>query len=411
MPLKKWSVVGLLSIGMVIAYVDRANLSVVLATSQVRDAFHLSDSSRGLLNSAFFWTYALLQIPAGWVVDRLGVKRPYAVAFLVWTLISAVTGMVNSVSQLLVLRLLLGAGESICAPASLRWIRWNCPEEQRGLAIGIYMAGTKIGAAIGVPIAAFLITAFSWRTMFVICGLAGLVWLVGWLFLANDEPASEAPAFNENTGSAPDFAGLLASRVTWGILLGTFSYGYFLYFCVTWLPAYLVEYRHLSFDSMGYYALFSFGGMAVCAILSGWLADRMIRRGMDPARTRKGFTILGFVLASTEVFGALSSSQTVALFFTVFSLGGLGLATANYWALTQTLIPGRAMGRIAGIQNCASNLGGVAAPIVTGWLKQTSGGYQAPMQAIWIVLLIGIASYVFLVRQPAIPKTQPQAAI
>jgi MFS family permease len=409
MPLKKWSVVGLLSIGMVIAYVDRANLSVVLATSQVRDAFHLSDSSRGLLNSAFFWTYALLQIPAGWVVDRLGVKRPYAVAFLVWTLISAVTGMVNSVSQLLVLRLLLGAGESICAPASLRWIRWNCPEEQRGLAIGIYMAGTKIGAAIGVPIAAFLITAFSWRTMFVICGLAGLVWLVGWLFLANDEPASEAPAFNENT--APDFAGLLASRVTWGILLGTFSYGYFLYFCVTWLPAYLVEYRHLSFDSMSYYALFSFGGMAVCAILSGWLADRMIRRGMDPARTRKGFTILGFVLASTEVFGALSSSQTVALFFTVFSLGGLGLATANYWALTQTLIPGRAMGRIAGIQNCASNLGGVAAPIVTGWLKQTSGGYQAPMQAIWIVLLIGIASYVFLVRPPAIPKTQPQAAI
>jgi ACS family D-galactonate transporter-like MFS transporter len=411
MHFKNWSVVGLLSIGMVIAYVDRANLSVVLASSQVRDTFNLGDSSRGLLNSAFFWTYALLQIPAGWVVDRLGVKRPYAVAFLAWTLISAATGMVSSIPQLLLLRLLLGAGESICAPASLRWIRWNCPEEQRGLAIGIYMAGTKIGAAIGVPIAAFLITAFSWRSMFVICGLAGLVWLVAWLVLANDEPAIETPRPSENVSNGPDFAGLLSSRVTWGILLGTFSYGYFLYFCVTWLPAYLVEYRHLSFDSMGYYALFSFGGMALVAILSGWLADRMIRRGMDPARTRKGFTILGFVLASTEVFGALSSSQTVALFFTVFSLAGLGLATANYWALTQTLIPGRAMGRIAGMQNCASNLGGVAAPIVTGWLKQTSGGYQVPMQAIWIILLIGITSYIFLVRPPATSKIQSQVGV
>jgi len=395
---------------MVIAYVDRSNLSVVLATPQFRDAFHVGDSSRGLLNSAFFWSYALLQIPAGWVVDRFGVKRPYTVAFLAWTLISAATGMVNSVSQLLVLRLLLGAGESICAPASLRWIRWNCSEEQRGLAVGIYMAGTKVGAAIGVPIAAFLISAFSWRIMFVICGLAGVGWLVGWLLLVKNDSVQKAPTSSETAAATPGFVDLLTSRVTWGILLGTFSYGYFLYFCVTWLPAYFVEYRHLSLSSMGYYTLFSFGGMAAIAILSGWLADQMIRRGTDPTRTRKGFTILGFVLASTEVFGAVSSSQTVALFFAVFSLAGLGLATANYWALTQTIIPGRAMGRIAGIQNCASNLGGVVAPILTGWLKQTSGGYQVPMQAIWIVLLIGIASYVFLVRPPPTSRMQSEAA-
>ncbi len=409
MHFRKWSIVALLSAGMVIAYIDRANLSVVLATPEVRDAFHLSDSVRGLLNSVFFWSYALLQIPAGWVVDRFGVKRPYAIGFLCWTLISAATGMVNGVSALIALRLLLGAGESVSAPASLRWIRWNCPEEQRGLAIGIYMAGTKIGSAIGVPIAALLITAFSWRAMFVICGLAGLVWLAAWLLLANDEASVKPPILNEHPAGAPGFADLLTSRVTWGILIGTFSYGYFLYFCVTWLPAYFVEYRHLALGSMGLYTLMSFGGMAIVAILAGSLADGMIRRGTDPARTRKGFTIAGFVLASTEVFGALSNSQTLALFFAVFSLAGLGLATANYWALTQTLIPGRAMGRIAGIQNCASNLGGVAAPLLTGWLKQTSGGYQAPMQAIWIVLLIGVASYAFLVK--ASDRSKPRSQI
>jgi sugar phosphate permease len=190
--------------------------------------------------------------------------------------------------------------------------------------------------------------------------------------------------------------------------LGTFAYGYFLYFSVTWLPAYLVEERHLALNSMAVYAFFSFGGMALVAIFAGWLADRMIRHGANPARTRKTFTIIGFALASTEVIGAMSGSETVALFFAVFSLAGLGLASANYWALTQTLIPGRAMGRIAGLQNCASNLGGVAAPLVTGWLKQTTGGYQAPMQVIWIILIMGIGAFLFLVRSAYMPKGQPR---
>lgn len=408
MSFRNWSVVALLSLGMVIAYIDRANLSVVLATPEIRDLFHFHDSMRGLLNSAFFWSYALLQIPAGWVVDRYGVKKPYAIGFLFWTVVSAATGLVNGVSQLILLRVLLGAGESVCGPASLRWIRWNCPEERRGLAIGIYMAGTKIGSAVGVPLAAFLITVTAWRNMFLICGLAGLVWLAGWLLLANNSGPKDAPATSETPDARISFQALLASPVVVGILLGTFAYGYFLYFCVTWLPAYLVEDRHLALNSMGFYALFSFGGMALVAIFAGWLADRIIRRGANPARTRKAFTIIGFILASTEVIGAMSDSQSTALFFAVFSLAGLGLATANYWALTQTLIPGRAMGRVAGIQNCASNLGGVAAPLITGWLKQSTGGYQAPMQAIWIVLIIGIAAFLFLVRPIYMPQGQPQ---
>ena len=402
---RKWSILSVLSLGMVIAYIDRANLSVALATTEFRTAFDLTDSARGLLNSVFFWSYALLQIPAGWLVDRYGVRRVYAIGFFFWTLVSAMTGFVNNVYQLVALRLLLGAGESVGAPASLRWIRWNCPEQERGLAVGIYMAGTKIGSAIGVPIAAFLITVLNWRAMFFICGLSGFLWLIAWLFLARETPAEAAASRPENLEPEIPFREVIMTRTVLGILLGTFSYGYFLYFCVTWLPAYLVENRHLALTSMGFYALFSFGGMAVVAILSGWLADWMISRGTDPARTRKAFTILGFVLASTEVFGAWTSSQTGALFFAAFSLAGLGLATANYWALTQTLIPGRAMGRIAGIQNCASNLGGVAAPILTGWLKEKSGGYQAPMQAIWIILLIGIASYLILVRPPPAPRT------
>jgi len=404
--LRKWGMVLILSTGIIIAYIDRANLSVALATPEFRSAFQLTDSSRGLLNSVFFWSYALLQIPAGWLVDRYGVRKTYAIGFFFWTLVSAATGFVDNVYQLVAVRLLLGAGESVGAPASLRWIRWNCTERERGRAVGIYMAGTKIGSAIGVPIAAFLITGYGWRAMFIICGLGGFLWLMVWIFLAKDHE-KRLPVSAENPDLEISFARLMASRTVWGILLGTFSYGYFLYFCVTWLPSYLIENRHLALDSMGFYVLFSFGGMAIVAILSGWLADWMISRGTEPAATRKAFTIVGFVLASTEVFGAWTGSQTLALFFAAFSLAGLGLATANYWALTQTLVPGKAMGRIAGIQNCASNLGGVAAPILTGWLKERSGGYEAPMQAIWVVLLAGIASYVFLVKPVQLEQKSP----
>jgi MFS family permease len=122
----------------------------------VRAAFHtyapITDVDRGTLNSAFFWSYAFLQIPAGWLVDRYGVKLPYAISFLVWSLVSAGTSLATSFSQLFALRFLLGVGESVVTPASMRWIRFHFPEKQRGLAIGIQMAGTKLGPAIGASV-------------------------------------------------------------------------------------------------------------------------------------------------------------------------------------------------------------------------------------------------------------------
>ena len=396
---RKWIVVILLGLGMVIAYVDRANLSVVLALKEFVRLFHLSDLDRGLLNSAFFWSYAALQIPAGWVVDRYGSKIPYAIGFLFWSLTSAGTGLAHSIDQLAATRLLLGAGESISTAASLRWIRFNCAEEERGLATGILFSGTKFGAAIGVPVAAFLVSRFNWQSMFLILGLGGLLWLAAWLPLVrNEQPlrGSVSPAVPLSSIGLWD---MMKTHTMWGILLGTFAYNYFIYFCLTWLPAYLMEARHLSLKSMSVYTMFSFGGIAIVGILAGLSSDRLIRGGRDPVRVRKIFTILGFVAASTEIFGALSHSQSVALFFALFSLSGLGLATANYWALTQTLFPKGAIGRAAGLQNFASNCSGIVAPIMTGWLKQITGSYAAPMIAVLIVLVLGVFSYGFLVKR------------
>lgn len=396
---RKWIVVCLLAIGMVIAYVDRANLSVVLALHSFVQQFRLTDLERGGLNSAFFWSYALLQIPAGWLVDRYGAKFPYALGFAFWSLTSAATGLVQGIGALVSARLLLGVGESVSTAASLRWIRFNCAEEERGLATGILFSGTKFGAAAGVPVAAFLVGRFGWRLMFLILGLGGLVWLAAWLPLVRNDYRPKASVTSSAPAPSIRLVEVLKTPTMWGILLGTFAYNYFVYFCLTWLPAYLMESRHLSLNSMSWYTMFSFGGMAVIGIGAGWLSDQLIRRGRDAIRVRKVFTLLGFVAASTEIFGALSHARSVALFFTLFSLSGLGLATANYWALTQTLVPKSAIGRVVGLQNLASNSSGVVAAILTGWLKQVTGSYAAPMGAVLVILLLGILAYGFLVKQ------------
>jgi len=401
----RWVIVGLLSLGMIIAYVSRANLSVVLAIPNFIKLFHLSDTDRGMLNSAFFWAYALLQIPAGWVVDRYGVKFPYALSFVFWCMASAAAAFAHSVAQLVALRVLLGVAESIVAPASLRWIRYHFIETERGLAVGLYMTGTKIGPAIAVPLAAWVTMLYGWRPMFLVLGLGGAVWLIPWLLLVrNDDPQIASQATKEAGKEPVPFGRVMASPVVWGTVIATFCYMYFVYFCMTWMPAYFVEQRHLSLSRMGFYTFFSFGGMAVTAALAGWGADWLIRRGGNPITVRKWFTLAGFAIACTELIGAQSSSVTMALVFAVVSLSGLGLATANYWALTQTLVPATAIGRVSGVQNCAASLAGIVAPIVTGWLKQRTGSYGAPMRAIWVVLALGALSYLLLMREEYAPQ-------
>ena len=403
-PSVRWLVIGILSLGMVIAYVSRSALAVPLALPEFIRSFHLSDFDRGVLNSAFFWTYAVLQIPAGWIVDRYGVKYPYFLGFTLWCLASASTALTRSLPQLIMVQVLLGVGQAVVPPASYRWIRYHFVEKERGLAIGLYMTGTKMGPAIGAPLVALLIGKYDWRVAFVLIGIGGLVWLAPWLLLVKNDDRQLEQADAKKVGAKPIPLGrILASPVIWGIIIASFCYMYFVYFCMTWMPAYLKEQRHLSLGKMGLYVFFSFGGMAIMATLAGWAADRMIARGHNPVTVRKWFTIAGFAVACTELIGARATSLETALVFAVVSLSGLGLATANYWAITQTLIPGAAIGRITGIQNCACSLAGIVAPILTGWLLQKTGTYEAPMMAIMVVLVVGVFCYLFMIREKYAP--------
>jgi MFS family permease len=410
---RRWPILVLLSVGVLISFVDRTSISAALTLPAFKTHFQLSNVDRGWINSAFFWSYAVMQIPLGWVVDRYGVKWPYAICFALWCLASAATGLTTTLAALVAVRLIIGAAEAIVVPASWRWLRNNFAERHNGTAVGIYMFGTKIGPAIGAPLAAWLILKSDWRTMFAITGVAGLIWLIPWLlFASNDWRAGARRVAQQGSDAAIPIGRLLANPVVWATLLVNFCYNYFTFYCMTWMPAYLVEQRGLSLERMGLYAFFSFAGIAIVALAAGSAADKFIRRGMDPVKVRKSFTIAGFLIASTVVLGARAQSLDMALFWNVASLSGLGLATANNLALCRlTLIPSSATGIVTGFSQLGTSLAGIVSPILTGWLLDVSGSYTLPMQTIFAFLIIGAFATAFLLRPEWAPRADSPATV
>lgn len=401
-----WTTLILLAAGMAIAFVERVDLSVAVASEDFQRYFSPDDTARGVLNSAFFLTYAILQIPAGWAADHTRSKRLYGFALLAWSLITLATGLSTVWYHLLAARLLLGTAESVLTPVSMRWIRSHFPEAQRGTAIGILQAGSKLGPAIGLPLSAWLIAIGGWRFLFFALGGFSLLWLLPWWWVAPDEVAPATAHVHARSASPTS---MLSSPILWGALTGTFCYQYFFYFCVTWMPSYLTERHHLSLASMGWYSALSFGGMSLLAVAAGWCADRLIGAGYSAFAVRKWFAVAGLLFASTEVIGVWSPSPRVALVFVGVSLCGLGLATANHWALTQTAFPGHLTGRVTGLQAFAASLPGVLAPVLTGWMKQTTGSYNGPVELVLVVLVIGLGAYLLAVRESMTTSTEPRA--
>ncbi|MDR5755140.1 MULTISPECIES: MFS transporter [unclassified Caballeronia] len=402
----RWCILVLLALGLMISHVDRTSMSAAFADRHFVQEFALTHVQRGWLGSAMFWSYGLLQLPMGWLVDRYGVKWPYAICFLFWCVAAAATGVVTTLWALIIVRLMIGVAESVVVPATYRYLADHFDETRKGTALGIYSIGGKMGPALGAPIAAWLISTSSWKAMFVITGLVGLIWLAPWLLmLENDFPSrAQLAVAIKRAGSVP-LSNLLSSPVVWGGLITNFCYSYFAFYCMTWMPAYLVEQRGLSLSDSGLYTFFSFVGIAVVAAVAGWTADRLIARGFDAVIVRKSFIVAGFAGGTTVLLGAYSHSQQMALLWNVVSLSLLGLVTANNLALVKlTLIPKQAVGLNTGLQQVATSLAGGVSASLSGWLLHVGQSYTLPMLAIFAFLLLGAASTVVLLRRKWAPR-------
>ncbi|MGA9917621.1 MAG: MFS transporter [Paraburkholderia sp.] len=405
-PENRWGILVLLALGLMISFVDRTSMSAALADRHFVSEFALSHVQRGWLGAAVFWSYGMLQLPMGWLVDRYGVKWPYSICFVLWCLAAAATGLVGTLSALILVRLLIGAAEAVVVPATYRYLANNFEESQKGTALGIYSVGGKMGPALGAPIAAWLIVSASWKVMFIATGLVGLIWLMPWLLmLRNDFPSkTELVAAKQRAASVP-LSNLLTSPVVWGGLITNFCYSYFAFYCMTWMPAYLVEQRGLSLKQSGLYTFVSFAGIAIVAALAGFAADRLIARGHDAVMVRKSFIVAGFIGGTTVLLGAYARSPQIALLWNVVSLSLLGLVTANNLALVKlTLIPKQAVGLNTGLQQVATSLAGGVSASLSGRLLHVGGNYTLPMMAIFVFLVVGATSTVVLLQRKWAPK-------
>lgn len=385
-------VLTLLFLAAVINYIDRGSLSI--AAPSLGKEMGLSTVQLGFLLSSFFWTYAIFQLGAGWLVDRLPVGKVFAAGFALWSLATIASGFAHGMTQLFVLRLLLGIGESVAFPCFAKVVAESFSADRRGLPNAVIDAGTKVGPAIGVLAGGFLVGGYGWRWMFIVLGMVSLIWLIPWLIWGPRvaDRAASAP----RPGSGPGYRAILRSRDAWGTFLGASCYTYAYFFLLTWLPKYLVDVRGLTLQQLGVLGSLPFLASAAAALIAGWLSDRWIRSGASPTLARKTMVVTGLLLSITALPAAIAPDLTQSMLLLGVAYIAFGIFASNLWAISQTLA-GPAAGQWAGLQNCLGALSGAVAPIVTGFIVSATGSYNAAFACTAILGVVGAASYLFIV--------------
>jgi MFS family permease len=334
-----------------------------------------------------------LQLISGWLVDRLNVNWVFAGGFFLWSIATIVTGLVHGFFMLLVLRLLLGVGESVAYPSYSKIIALHYREEHRGIANSIISAGLALGPGFGLLAGGLWIARFGWRAFFVILGLLSLCWLIPWLTWM---PPAKAAIHLDKT-AAPSYAALLLQRSAWGTIIAQFGYNYVSYFLLTWLPFYLVRDRHFSLAAMAKIGATGYVLGALLAIFCGSVSDRLIRSGGTPTRVRKPFVAGGLAGAGVLLFLSAVSPPAWSVPLLILGIACQGISSSNIWAISQTLAGPYAAGRWTGLQNGSGNLAGIVAPALTGFILDRTGHFQWPFALAALVALAGASSWLFIV--------------
>ncbi|QGY30437.1 MFS transporter [Pantoea cypripedii] len=408
----RFLMLGLVFINIIINYMDRTNLSV--AATAMAGELRFTPLEMGLIFSAFGWIYAALQIPGGFLIDRLGARLVYGVGLFVWSLVTTLHAFAGSFLALFGLRLGVGAFEAPVMPANNRVISSWFPEQERASAIGIYSSAQFVGLACMTPLLFHVQDIFGWRGLFVATGVAGMIWALVW-YLLYREPTEHkgvsdaelnylrsngALLENRQHASQPrarwqDLAQMFRSRKLVGIYIGQFTISATFWFFLTWFPTYLVEYRHMGFIKSGYVTAVPYFAAFCGVLLAGFASDRMMRRGVSASVARKLPVILGLFLTLFILGANYTDNATLIMLFMSVAFFGNGLATIT-WVFVTALAPRHLIGLAGGVFNFTGALSSIVVPIAIGAL--IDGDNFAPALAFIAVLAaMGIASYLFIV--------------
>ena len=414
---RRFRIMGLLFVTVVINYLDRSNISI--AAPSLTTEFHLDPVQLGLVFSAFSWTYTTFQLPGGWLVDRVHPRILYPVIIMLWSLATLSVGLANGLVVLIALRMAVGFFEVPTFLINNRIATTWFGEKERATCIAVYTAAESVGLAFLTPALFWLKAEFGWPSVFFATGALGLAW--SFAFFRSYRDPAETRGVNAaeirliaESGGIPDLSQraaahqaaapgsfwrdlgiVLGRRKLWGIYFGHFVWGTVGTFFRSWFPTYLVTYRHFTFIKAGFYVSLPFLAVFIGVLCSGALSDLLVRRGFSLTFARKA-PIIGGLVGATSIVGAnYVDSEPMIIAFLTFAFFCNGVASIH-WSLVSATAPERLIGLTSSVFNFMGGVAGILSPIVIGFLLR-SGDFRLPLVFIAVIEALGVCSYIFVV--------------
>jgi MFS transporter, ACS family, D-galactonate transporter len=406
----RFLVLALISVGTMLNYLDRAVLGVAAPSMTVE--LGLQPVMMGIVFSAFSWTYAAAQIPGGAFLDRVGARIAYFWSVTLWSIFTLLQGFAGGLISLLTFRLGLGVAEAPCFPANSRVLSTWFPQHERARATGAYSIGQYFGLAFLSPLLFFVVQTLGWRALFIIAGIAGVLFAFIWLRLYREPHESksvnqaeldyiEAGGGLGHTGAHTPFAWrnigkLLKHRQILGASIGQFAGNSTLVFFLTWFPTYLATERQMEFLKVGFYAVMPFIAASIGVMCGGWVSDMIIKKTGSATLGRKLPILTGLLLASTIVGANYVDSNEVVIAILSIAFFGQGMVNLG-WTLITDVAPKNLIGLTGGVFNLCANLAGIVTPLVIGVIVGSTGSFVGALAYIAVVAVIGALSYIFIV--------------
>ncbi|HWC84630.1 MAG TPA: MFS transporter [Pseudonocardiaceae bacterium] len=411
----RWAIIGVITLLTITNYLDRGNLSVAAPT--ISKDLGISHTEMGLVLSAFVWPYAVMNLPSGWLVDRFGPKVIMALAAVLWSVAGAFTGFARGVGTFLGLRATLGVAEAPMFPAALKATSEWFPDTEKGRATSVYIAATQVGLAIAPPIATGLLVWLGWPAMFVLMGLLGLIALAAWLVLYRDPERHSrlhetelryirtgqqaAPEEKQQRTGLGEWLSLFRHAPTWTMIIGGFCLQYVFWFYITWLPTYLQSAQHFTITSAGLLAALPYVAGGVAVLLGGRVSDLLVQHGSDPLNARRWVIAAGALLTAIALLAtAASSGPAIAVVLLIVGMFTYSLSSGPYWTLaTEVVRTPKLVASIGSIQNFGGFLGGAFAPVATGFIVDSMGGFVPALVVAGALALISAVCYGLILRR------------